>query len=119
MRAARGRLSVCAGRPEQVAAERRMTDGLVADHVDQRGLARFESAIERRDYLVGVRDVLAMASHLRENLVVANILEHVEWVGAVLQQRHRLEARAPRAVVPQQEKNRQLVAPRRLPLPPP
>src|SRR5271165_6953741 len=72
------RPSVRAGRAKQVAAEGGMPDGLVADHIDQRWLARFERAIECRDYLVGVRDVFAMAAHLGENLVIADVLKHVE-----------------------------------------
>src|ERR1700722_15782429 len=51
-----------------------------------------------------------MTSHLGENLVVADVRQHVERIGAALQSRHLIEVRAPRTVVPQDRDYRQLVA---------
>src|SRR5689334_17363768 len=73
-----------AGGPQQIAAQRRMADRLVADHVDERRFARTERALQRRYDLVGLFDVLAMASEFREDLVVADVLEHVKRVAAAL-----------------------------------
>src|SRR5690348_11750652 len=94
-----------------------MADGLVADDIDHRRLTRLERALERRNDLVGFCNVLAVTSHLVEDFVVTDVLEHVEWVGAILEQRHRFEARSPRAVVPEDADERQLVARRRLHVP--
>src|SRR5260370_15123072 len=54
--------------------------------------------------------MLAMASELSEDLVVADVLQHVERVAAALEHRHRFEPWAPRTVIPQHAADRQLVA---------
>src|SRR5271170_761548 len=83
------------GGSEQVAAECCVAYRDVADHVDQRRLARLERALERRNYLLVGLDLLAMASHLGEDFVIANIRQHVERIGAALQPRHLVEVRSP------------------------
>src|SRR5579875_2562689 len=87
-----------------------MADSLVADYVDHRRLTRGEGALQCRHDLVTALDVLAMASHLGEDLVVANASQHVEGFGTILEHRHRFEAWTPRAVVPDNTDHRQLVA---------
>src|SRR5208283_3397422 len=80
-----------AGRAEQVAAQRRISDPHIADDVDQRGLAGFERALQRgRDLFIGL-DMLRVASHFGENLVVADVRQHVEWIGFALESRHLIE----------------------------
>ena len=64
-----------------------MADRLVANNVDNGGLARTEGAAERRDDLVGFLDQLAVASHLGEDPIVPDAFEHVERVGAILEHR--------------------------------
>jgi len=61
--------------------------------------------------------MLGVAPHHGEHFVVTDVVEHVEGVGASLEQRHLLEAGAPRAVVPQHGDQRQVVAQRRLDVP--
>src|SRR5262249_62250264 len=86
-----------------------MAHCLVANHVDHCWFTRFKRPFKRRDYLVRVFDMLAMTSHCGEDLVIPDILHHVERIGLVLEQRHRLETWTPRAVVPQDAGYRQLV----------
>src|SRR5271163_128692 len=83
------------GGSEQVAAECCVADCHVADHVDQRRLARLERALERRNYLLVGLDLLAVTSHLGEDFVVADVRQHVERIGAALQSRHLIEVRTP------------------------
>src|SRR5215469_229024 len=87
-----------------------MTDTLVADNVDQRGLPGLECSFKRWNYLVWIFDLFAVTSHLGEDLVVPNVLHHVERIRAIFKERHRLETRTPRAVVPQKANDRQLVS---------
>src|SRR5271154_5525840 len=82
-------------RSEQVAAECCVADRHVADHVDQRRLARLERALERRNYLLVGLDLLAVTSHLGEDFVVTDVRQHVERIGAALQPRHLVEVRSP------------------------
>ena len=91
-----------------------MADALVADHVDERSLARAERALERAANVTRALDVLAVTTELREHPIVADVLEHVEGIGPALEQRHLLEARPPRAVVPENRLDRQAVAHRGL-----
>src|SRR5277367_1921933 len=86
---------VRSGRAEQVAAERCVADRHVADHVDQRRLARLERALERRNYLLVGLDLLAVTSHLGEDFVVTDVRQHIERIGAALQPRHLIEIRTP------------------------
>src|SRR5713101_213625 len=53
--------------------------------------------------------MFAMYPHRFEHLVITNARDHIEGIGAAFKQRHRLEARSPGTVVPQQRNDRQLV----------
>src|SRR5262249_42283594 len=87
-------------RAQQIAAQRGVADALVADNVDHGRLAAIERATQGGHDLVGLLHVLAVATKLLEDAVVANAGDHVERIGAPLENRHLLEARTPRAVVP-------------------
>jgi len=91
-----------------------MADALVADHVDQRSLAGAQCTLERAADVTRLLDVLAVTTDELEHPVVADVVDHVERIGAALEQRHLLEARAPRAVVPEDRLDRQVVAHRGL-----
>src|SRR5271154_2520107 len=94
-----------------------MAHELVAEHVDDRGAARLEGALELWHQLIRRLDVLSVASHLGKDAIVTDALEDIERFGAALQRRHQIEARSPRAVVPQQADDRKLVARGRLHIP--
>src|SRR5207237_1280972 len=103
-------------RPEQVPAEPRVADARVADDVDDRRLAGRHRALERRSDLVGPGDVLAVTADRLEHAVVAELGQHVEGVDPSLEHRHLIEARSPRAVVPEERHQGQAVLERGLEL---
>jgi len=57
----------------------RMAHRLVAITLTIAGLPDLNAALKRRDDLLRLLHELAMASHLGKRLVVADILQHVEW----------------------------------------
>src|SRR5262245_50123291 len=96
-----------------------MTDALVTQDVDERGLTGTAGPLECRTQVSGLRDMLCVAAEYFEHSIVTYVLEHVEGIGSTFEQRHLFEARAPGAVIPQHRHDRQLVAQRRLDVPAP
>src|SRR5262249_45615495 len=92
----------------------RVSDSFVTDYVDHGRLTRFKGPLQCGNDVIGVFDIFTVTAHLGENFVVANVLQNVEGVGAVFEERHRFEARTPRTVVPEYAYDREVVASGRL-----
>ena len=86
-----------------------MTNALIAEHVNQRGLAGFECALQSRHDFIWLLHMLGVDPHGFKDLVVADVLNHIERIGAALEHGHRLKRWTPRTIVPQQGNNRDVV----------